>query len=164
MECKMILELIIKYLIIILLIFCHEMGHILMCVIFFNCKEWKVELGFGKVLFETRRFIVKSLIICGKILPNIDPEYYMNKSKLEKTMIPLGGPLFNILVLLLALPIALNNGAAIEGYSELFINCFKFFYKCNAGMLFWTLLPIYYKKGEPSDGRRILNIIRNQYN
>ena len=47
----MILELIIKYLIIITLTFCHEMGHILMCIIFFKCKDWKIDMGLGKVLF-----------------------------------------------------------------------------------------------------------------
>ena len=49
----MILELIIKYLIIITLVFCHEMGHILMCIIFFKCKDWKIDMG------ELVRFYLK---------------------------------------------------------------------------------------------------------
>ena len=58
----MMIELIIKYLIIIVLVFCHEMGHILMCIIFFKCEYWKIDMGIGKVLFETKRLIIRPII------------------------------------------------------------------------------------------------------
>ena len=104
----MMVGLIIKYLIIIVLTFCHEMGHILMCIIFFKCEDWKIDMGLGKVLFETKRLIIRPIIVVGKILPQIDAEYYNRKSKLQKIMIPLGGPLFNLILLIVTIPLSIN--------------------------------------------------------
>ena len=157
----MLLELIIKYLIIITLTFCHEMGHILMCIIFFKCEDWKIDMGFGKVLFETKRLIIRPIIVVGKILPQLDGEYYSSQSKLQKIMIPLGGPLFNLIVLIVTIPLLISEGKMIAGYSHLFQESVKFLLRFNMAQLFWTLLPIYYKKDMPSDGRRIIEIIKD---
>lgn len=55
-----------------------------MCIIFFKCKDWKIDMGLGKVLFETKRLIIRPIIVVGKILPQLDGEYYNSKSKLQK--------------------------------------------------------------------------------
>lgn len=157
------IELIIKYLIIIVLVFCHEMGHILMCIIFFKCEDWKIDMGLGKVLFETKRLIIRPIIVVGKILPQLDWEYYNSKSKLQKIMIPLGGPLFNLIVLIVTIPLLISEGKMIAGYSHLFQESIKFLLRFNMAQLFWTLLPIYYKRDVPSDGRRIIEIIKDWF-
>lgn len=78
-------------------------------------------------------------------------------------MIPLGGPLFNLIVLIVTIPLLISEGKMIAGYSHLFQESIRFLLQFNMATLFWTLLPINYKRDVPSDGRRIIEIIKDWF-
>ena len=137
--------------------FVHEIGHALMCRIFFRDKDWHITIGTGRTIIKLKRFTLRVFPIMGFF----DFESKYKGSKLQYIMMYLGGPLANVffIVLLSFLSqIIRTNELKFEQLNLVWFLGFTFW--ANVSQFILTVVPMKYSfglyKGHISDGMRIL--------
>lgn len=120
--------------------FAHELGHVLMFKLFFGDKNWNITLGMGKTIFEFKKITIKALMIKGKF--NFKTEH--KGSRFKYIMVSLGGPLANIVFILVLIFLALimENNQMLD---ELPIFVFSFtrsLFFMNVYMTVFNLIPM----------------------
>lgn len=135
-------------------IFFHEMGHVLMYVIFYRRNDWLVELGIGKPrLLELGKFCICPVMISGKAYCPRD-----NTNKFKTIMVSFGRPMVNFLFIFL-LKICLDNiDFGIQIYLHWIVNTL---YYINIYQFLGAIIPIK-TENYTSDGMKILDVIRGQ--
>lgn len=77
-------------------IFFHEMGHLIMYLIFYRENNWRIEIGSkGKKLLEIGRFTIYPKMLTGHIYYN-----FKKYNKLSSIMVSAGGPLVNLVLII----------------------------------------------------------------
>lgn len=143
--------------------FAHELGHVLMFQLFYGSKNWYITLGRGKTIFKFRKITIKALMIMGYF--NYKTEH--KGSRFGYTMMYLGGPLANMVFILVLIFLAL----IMENYQMLaelpiFISFTRSLFAINVYMTVLSLIPMKHNiwpyKQYISDGYHIFsNLIRN---
>ncbi len=144
--------------------FLHELGHAFGYMLSTGGRHWRIRVGSGKKLLETKPLTVKLLVFDGCFEP---AENRINsKAKLISTLS--GGPIAS-LVLVIAL-LLLRGGSAsfsseifASGSIEFFVNYALFL---NLFILVLAIMPIRYFYGEikgmETDGLKILNAVKGR--
>ncbi len=154
-----ILLLVIFYFCSFLGILVHEMGHVLMYILFYRENNWNVELGRKSlILAKFRKFTIYANMTMGYTRVK-----YKKYSKYKSTMFFLGGPLASSILVLLLLPyISQFVGISFLENSNFAKSLIYFFY-LNLFILIVSVIPI--KIGNyTSDGMNLLYIFKNKYN
>ena len=77
-------------------IFFHEMGHLIMYLIFYRENNWRIEIGSkGKKSLEIGRFTIYPKMLTGHIYYN-----FKKYNKLNSIMVSAGGPLVNLILII----------------------------------------------------------------
>lgn len=135
----------------------HEGGHVLMYRIFFRDGHWHITIGTGRVIVRLKRFTLALLPIKGNF--NTAPDH--EGTKLQYIMMCLGGPMANVVFLVL---VFFASGVLKANFDlppglDWFLGLF---FWGNIFQLFVTVLPLEYTfgpyAGEISDGMRIKRI------
>ncbi|EGL35788.1 hypothetical protein HMPREF9126_1212 [Parvimonas sp. oral taxon 110 str. F0139] len=136
-------------------IFFHEMGHLIMYLLFYRENNWRIEIGAkGKKLFEIGRFTIYLNMRTGHIYYN-----FKKYNKLSSIMVSAGGPLVNLLSVLLIISYIIVFHP--ERTSFLYW-CICFLFYSNLAQFLCTIIPIKIKD-YTSDGWRILYDLRGDY-
>lgn len=136
-------------------IFFHEMGHLIMYLIFYREDNWRIEIGSkGKKLLEIGRFTIYPKMLTGHIYYN-----FKKYNKLSSIMVSTGGPLVN-LVLIIFIIIYIFNFCTDKTGLLYWCLCFLFYH--NLSLFLTAIIPIN-NKHYTSDGWRILDDLRGDY-
>lgn len=136
-------------------IFFHEMGHLIMYLIFYRENNWRIEIGSkGKKLLEIGRFTIYPKMLTGHIYYN-----FKKYNKLSSIMVSAGGPLVN-LVLIIFIIIYIFNFCTDKTGLLYWCLCFLFYH--NLSLFLTAIIPIN-NKHYTSDGWRILDDLRGDY-
>lgn len=136
-------------------IFFHEMGHLIMYLIFYRENNWRIEIGSkGKKLLEIGRFTIYPKMLTGHIYYN-----FKKYNKLNSIMVSAGGPLVN-LVLIIFIIIYIFNFCTDKTGLLYWCLCFLFYH--NLSLFLTAIIPIN-NKHYTSDGWRILDDLRGDY-
>lgn len=136
-------------------IFFHEMGHLIMYLIFYRENNWRIEIGSkGKKLLEIGRFTIYLKMLTGHI-------YYRFKkyNKFKSVMVSAGGPLANLIFIIFII-IYLFNFCTYKTGLLYWCLCFMFYH--NLILFLTAIIPIN-NKHYTSDGWRILDDLRGDY-
>lgn len=135
----------------------HEMGHALMFRIFFRDKDWHITIGTGRTIISIGKFTIRAFPLTG--FCEIAPKY--KGSKFQYIMFFLGGPLTNLLFIILLsfmFKITKINELGFEQPNLVWILAFVFW--ANISQLVSTIIPLkigfWPFKGYISDGMRIV--------
>lgn len=136
----------------------HEMGHVLMYRIFFREKDWNITIGVGRTIIKLKKFTLRIFPISGHY--NYKSKY--DGSKFQRIMTHLGGPLANVLFIVLLrflLHIITANKLTFEQKNLVWFLTFTFW--GNVAQFVFTAVPMKYSswpyEGYISDGMEILN-------
>lgn len=136
-------------------IFFHEMGHLIMYLIFYRENNWRIEIGSkGKKSLEIGRFTIYPKMLTGHIYYN-----FKKYNKLNSIMVSVGGPLVN-LILIIFIIIYLFNFCTDKTGLLYWCLCFLFYH--NLSLFVTAVIPIK-NKHYTSDGWRILDDLRGDY-
>ncbi|WP_313961224.1 hypothetical protein [uncultured Parvimonas sp.] len=136
-------------------IFFHEMGHLIMYLIFYRENNWRIEIGSkGKKSLEIGRFTIYPKMLTGHIYYN-----FKKYNKLNSIMVSAGGPLVN-LILIIFIIIYLFNFCTDKTGLLYWCLCFLFYH--NLSLFVTAVIPIK-NKHYTSDGWRILDDLRGDY-
>ena len=144
--------------------FLHELGHAIGYMLSTGGRRWRIRVGSGKKLIETKPLTVKLLVFDGCFEPC---ENRINsKAKLISTLS--GGPAVSLilsaaLLFLRSGGVSFNPEVLASGTVEFFINYALYL---NLFILILSLLPVHYFVGEnrgmETDGLKILNAIKDR--
>ena len=136
-------------------IFVHEMGHLLMYLLFYRENKWRIEIGAkGKKLFEIGRFTIYLNMLTGHIYYD-----YKKDNKLNSIMTSAGGPLATLLLIIFILGYIFKANPDKNGL--LYWNlCFMFYH--NLSLFITAIIPIN-TKNYTSDGWRIIDNLKGDY-
>ncbi len=142
----------------------HELGHAFGYMLSTGGRHWRIRIGSGKKLLETKPLTVKLFILDGCF----DPAENRIDSKAKLILTLSGGP-FVSLVLVMALlvlrfgSVSFNSGIIATSSIEFFINYALYL---NMFILVLSVLPVRYFcgeiKGMETDGLKILNAIKGK--
>lgn len=131
--------------------FIHLAGHIFFIGIC-GGREKKIVIGCGKTLFSIWKIEVKKYYFMSGGCEFCDLRW---DTKLSTSLIYLGGALFNLLSILLV------NSLIKTDFFEVSMFWYTFVYY-SFYVIFFSLLPITYSDGSPSDGKALWLSLRNQ--
>lgn len=130
------------------------MGHDIMYRIFFGDNDWHIRIGRGRTIIKLNKFTVNILPSSGffKITSK------KNRSKFQYIMMLLGGPLANLLsIILLAILFKITNASQLPFVKYNLTWFLAFIFWCNILQFIGTILPMKLPfNGYISDGMRIL--------
>ncbi|MEB3012190.1 site-2 protease family protein [Parvimonas sp. D2] len=136
-------------------IFFHEMGHLIMYLIFYRENNWRIEIGSkGKKSLEIGRFTIYPKMLTGHIYYN-----YKKYNKLNSIMVSAGGPLVNLILIIFIIIYLFNFCTDKTG---LLYWCICFLFYSNLAQFLCTIIPIKIKD-YISDGWRIIDDLRGDY-
>jgi hypothetical protein len=132
------------------------MGHALMYRIFFREKDWHISIGTGRTLVKRERLTIRALPIRG--FCHIEPK--TQGTKFQYIMFYLGGPLANVLFLvLLGVFFRRINVSEFQLEQPNLAWFLAFVFWTNLYQFLGTIVPIEYRfwpdKGYASDGLKI---------
>lgn len=142
----------------------HELGHAAGYALSTRGGDWRVRVGSGKKLFETKRFTVKLLVIDGSFEPAGDR--IDSKAKLILTLS--GGPAVSLILTAAMLclrygGVSFDSEVIASGAIEYIINYALF---CNAFIFILSMLPTRYFTGEirgtETDGMKLIRALRDK--
>ena len=136
-------------------IFFHEVGHLIMYLLFYRENNWRIELGAkGKKIFEIGRFTIYLKMLTGHI-------YYRFKkyNKFKSVMVLVGGPLANLIFMCFIIIYIFNFCPDRTG---LLYWCLCFLFYHNLSLFVTAVIPIK-NKHYISDGWRIVNHLKGVY-
>lgn len=143
----------------------HELGHALGYRISAPKAGWKVIAGSGPEMISTSKFVFRIIPAGGYFVP--EEELETNK---EKIIMLAGGPLVSLLLTILFGIIRL----CISGYIEPESSLYEFFLTVSSFLLFFnffqflfTAIPIRYRvvcRGFESDGLQIIHVLKHKKN
>lgn len=135
----------------------HEMGHVLMYRIFFREKDWNITIGVGRTIIKFKKFTVRIFPISGYY----NYESKDNGSKFKRIMMYLGGPLVNLLFIVLLrflLQMITANKLTFEQKNLVWFLTFTFWF--HVFQFVSSAVPMRYSfwpyEGYMSDGMEIL--------
>lgn len=133
----------------------HELGHVLMYVLFYGENDWYIDLGIGNFkLFTIGRFNVYALMISGYAYWKITKKY----NKLKYIMLYSGGFIVNLIFIIL-FGILRNNDFINSEYIN---GCINFLFYTNFYQFLGTITPM--KIGNySSDGMWIFRNLRGDF-
>lgn len=145
----------------------HEMGHALMCRIFFKDKNWHIAIGSGRTIIKHKNFTIRVFPIKGSYESKYKSIY--KGSKFQYIMMYLGGPLANILfIVLLIFLLRIINAKELTFEQRNLVWFLSFMFWTNVSQFVGTVIPMKYSfgpyKGYISDGMRILNKVKETSN
>ncbi|MEB3073328.1 hypothetical protein [Parvimonas sp. C2] len=137
-------------------IFFHEMGHVVMYVLFYRENNWTVDLGIGNFkLIRIGRFTIYLNMLCGYARCNITKGY----NKLSSIMLCSGGFFVNLFFVIL-LWICLQN---IDFGTNNFLRwCVNFLFYSNLFQFLGTIIPMTIGNYS-SDGMWVLRNLRGEF-
>ncbi len=136
-------------------IFFHEMGHLIMYLIFYRENNWRIEIGLkGKKLLEIGRFTIYPKMLTGHIYYN-----FKKYNKLNSIMVSAGGPLANLIFIIFIIIYMFNFCTDKSG---LLYWCLCFLFYHNLSLFVTAVIPIK-NKHYTSDGWRIIDDLRGDY-
>lgn len=161
---EMVVSVLVLWILTFLSTFLHELGHAFGYMLSTGDRHWRIRVGSGKKLFETKPLTVKLLVFDGCFEPTesrID-----SKAKLISTLS--GGPAVSLvlaagLLILKSGGVSSDTGLIASGAIEFFINYALFL---NVFILALSIIPIHYFWGEirgmETDGLQILNALKSK--
>ena len=142
----------------------HELGHILMSRIFFNDRDWVIEMGSGATIFSSRRLVINAwFFMPGKAVYSVH-----TGKKYQHILRAAGG--FTVNVLFIALVFIFAILFTVRERSMWWSNITVLIMLVNVAFVVMTAIPIKYPSifgavsGMPSDGLTILRLIRSKSN
>ena len=151
------------WLLCLLSVFLHELGHALGYRISTGKAKWKVIAGSGPRMFGTSRYIFCLIPVGGYFIP--DEEEGTKKAK----MITLaGGPCVSLIqailygILRFCIPEFVQSGS---GLYEVLLSVSAFLLYFNFFQFLFTVIPIRYRiicKGHESDGLQIIHVLKDK--
>lgn len=135
----------------------HEAGHVVTYRILFRDKNWRIAVGSGKAIAKFKRFTFGIIPVFGAYTG----EYkHQGGSKFQHIMVYLGGPLANLLFIVLLVLLKVSLPESINPNYTWFLG---FTFWANVFQLANSLIPMKYSyhpfPGAISDGKRIMNKI-----
>ena len=142
------------WLLMLITIFFHEMGHVVMYLLLYRENDWSVELGKkGIKLVKFGRFTIYISMVTGCAYYS-----YTNYNKFKSILVSFGGPLVN-LILVILFKIYLSNSSIERSY--FFIWCVYFLFYSNLFQFLGTIIPIK-TVNYSSDGMKILQRLKGK--
>jgi hypothetical protein len=129
----------------------HEAGHVFFAWLM-GGKNIKVTIGSGKKIFQIGMLEVRKYYFWYGLCSF---ENLKRKKRLSNILVFLGGSLFNALAAI-AVAILINNEVIEAGILTYQFTYFSWYY------VFFALLPMPYPDGNYSDGKIILDLIKNK--
>ncbi len=144
-------------------VFFHELGHALGYRISTGKAEWKIIAGSGPKIISTPQYVFRLIPVGGYFVPGEDA-----KTNKEKIMMLAGGPAMSLLLTVLYGIIRFCMIGLIQHESSLYEILFtvsSFLLAFNFFQFIFTAIPIRYRivcKGFESDGLQIVHVIREK--
>ena len=156
-----IIRILLIWLLCLLSVLLHELGHALGYRISGGEAGWKVSVGSGPRIIGTPRFVFRLIPAGGYFIPEEEPE-----TNRDQVMMFAGGPLVSLMLTVLYWIISSCIIRFIQSESALYdillpVSNFLFYY--NFFQFLFTVIPIRYRivcRGFESDGLQIINVIR----
>ena len=140
----------------------HELGHALGYRISAGKAEWKVIAGSGPGIFSGSRCEFRLIPAGGYFIPGKEPE--TNKAKIAMLA---GGPVVSLLLAVLFGVLHFSIPGFIRpdsGLCEILLQLTSFLLYFNFFQFFFTAVPIRYRivcRGSESDGLQIVHVLRH---
>lgn len=161
---EMVVSVLVLWILTFLSTFLHELGHAFGYMLSTGDRHWRIRVGSGKKLFETKPLTVKLLVFDG----NFDPAENRIDSKAKLISTLAGGPAVSLILVVVPLllksgGVLFNSGFFASGAIEFFIN-YAFF--LNVFILVLSIIPVHYLwgeiKGTETDGLAIINAVKSK--
>ena len=161
---EMVVSVLVLWILTFLSTFLHELGHAFGYMLSTGDRHWRIRVGSGKKLFETKTLTVKLLVFDG----NFDPAENRIDSKAKLISTLAGGPAVSLILVVVPLllksgGVSSDTGLIASGAMEFFINYALFL---NVFILALSIIPIHYFWGEirgmETDGLQILNALKSK--
>ncbi|WP_199478362.1 hypothetical protein [Peribacillus saganii] len=133
--------------------FIHLSGHIFFVTIFGGTQK-KIVIGCGNKLFSFFQVEVRKYYFWNGACEFKSIKY---DNRITNTLIYLGGALFNVT------SIFLINGLVFLGMMNKSVIVYQFIY-FSFYVLFFSLFPMHFADGTPSDGKAAILSLKNHYN
>lgn len=136
----------------------HEMGHVLMYILFYKKNNWRVEIGRGGIKILTiGKFTIYSNMITG--MTYFD---YKKYDKIKMIMFFVGGPLASLIFTVLLVPYISKFVNIPFSENSNFTRFIIALFYTNLFLFITAIIPIK-TKNYTSDGMNLLNIFKNKY-
>ena len=157
------IRVILIWLLCLLSVMLHELGHALGYRISGGKAKWKVTVGSGPKLFSVSRFTFGLIPAGGNFIPADEPE--TDKGQI---LMLAGGPLVSLLqavlywIIYFCISCGIQPGSSL---SEILLPVSSFLFYFNLFQFFFTVIPIRYRvicRGFESDGLQIIHILKQK--
>ena len=137
----------------------HEMGHMVGYKLAKGQDDWVIQVGFGKKLFQTKHLDIRIIPFSGVFYnPTLGNSY----TKTQELLCTAGGPVFNLVLILVLLALSSNPSAFIDYFEP----TWNFVRTYNVIMFISAIIPVRYPAffpvigGMESDGKHLLKALR----
>ena len=137
----------------------HEAGHLTGYKLAKGKGDWIIQVGFGKTLFKSKNYDIRIVPFSG-VFYDLDPDETNTKG--QELLCTAGGPVFNLVFILILLALRSAASAFIDYYEP----TWDFIRTYNIIMLLSAIIPMRYPSflpiigGMESDGMHILKALR----